>query len=622
MAVRRLSDEQPASFQFTGENLAWAKGKIADYPRGRQSSAVIPLLWKAQAQHHGWLPEPAIRVVADMLDMPYIRVFEIATFYTMFQLKPVGSVAHIGVCGTTPCMLRGSDDLVAICKERIAPTPFELSDDGRFSWEEVECAGACVNAPMVQIGPETYEDLTAETFNKLLDDLGAGGKPKPGPQSDRKASEPITGATTLLSPEKDERPSGSAVGDPDALPESDVDPEVDEAAEENAARPDPRARVSVEASRTSDSGRTDPSPVAPEPKTSGQIEEGSATPEREKAADESARRAEPAPQDRTASDADRSHDGDGAGDGAGDAEASARDASADRDVPSRDEASGSDDDDTPSRPVAARAAPTSAPAAPVTSQEAKEPGERTSAADGDGDGGEDAGRRGADEGEGPDRGDAGTQSRQAASEDATADRDGALADQVGETPGPEGEGGNVESTGEAPSDDEPDASFMADENIADRSDTKDSASAAEDAGTRDDDSGADEEPTAAFAERSSSDDPSEADQDADERGADPDDGAAPDSEAAGRADKIGTRPSAMRREDVDKPDDLRRISGIGPVIEKTLHDLGIFKFNQIAEWDQANKDWVNEYLAFKGRIDRENWVEQAQVIVNEANDAG
>ena len=200
MAVRRLHAEQPESFAFTPDNLAWAQKKITDYPEGKQASAVIPLLWRAQEQHDGWLPEPAIRYVADMLDMPYIRVFEIATFYTMFQLAPVGRKAHVQVCGTTPCMLRGSEDIVAVCKRRIASEPHTLSDDGDFSWEEVECLGSCANAPMVQIWKDTYEDLTPELFEKLLDGLAAGNPPKAGYQIGRTASAPEGGPTTLTDP--------------------------------------------------------------------------------------------------------------------------------------------------------------------------------------------------------------------------------------------------------------------------------------------------------------------------------------------------------------------------------------------------------------------------------------
>ena len=199
MAVRRLAPKelQPASFEFTPENLAWAKAQIAKYPEGRQASAVIPILWKVQEQHAGWVPEPAIRVVADLLGMPYVRVFEVATFYTMFQLQPVGKKAHVQVCGTTPCQLRGAGDLIKACQHRIHHEPFHLSADGDFSWEEVECLGACVNAPMMMIWKDTYEDLTVETFNKVLDGFAAGTPPKPGPQNGRHQSAPISGPTTL-----------------------------------------------------------------------------------------------------------------------------------------------------------------------------------------------------------------------------------------------------------------------------------------------------------------------------------------------------------------------------------------------------------------------------------------
>ncbi|MEM7694384.1 MAG: NADH-quinone oxidoreductase subunit NuoE [Pseudomonadota bacterium] len=376
MAVRRLADEQPETFAFTAENEAWARGKIADYPQGRQASAVIPILWRAQEQMGGWLPEPAIRLVADMLDMPYIRVFEVATFYTMFQLKPVGTVAHINVCGTTPCMLRGSEDLIAVCKSRIAGRPFELSADGRFSWEEVECAGACVNAPMVQIGADTFEDLTPETFAALLDALEAGNAPAPGPQSARKASEPLPGATTLRAEDVSAAPSAPPAPDNDT--QTVVEPDAPAAANEQAAQPDPAGRPEVAAAR-----------------------------------------AEP--------------------------------------------------------PAKSHEPPAEATAEPP-----------------------------------------------------------------------------AEATAEPPA---------------------------------------------------KSDEPP-----------------APDGEAASRADAAGRRPKAVSRETVEA-DDLKRISGIGKVIEGTLHGLGIFTFDQIAAWDEANKEWVNAYLAFKGRIDREKWVEQATDIVNERGGA-
>lgn len=200
MSVRRLHPEQPASFRFSRENLAWAKEQLKKFPKGRQASAIIPLMWRAQEQHEGWLPEPAIRYIADMLDMPYIRALEVATFYTMFQLQPVGKKAHVQVCGTTPCMLRGAGDMIEVCKRRIAANPHEVSEDGDFSWEEVECLGACVNAPMVQIWKDTYEDLTAESFEAVLDAFAKGKTPKPGPQNGRHASEPEGGAKTLIDP--------------------------------------------------------------------------------------------------------------------------------------------------------------------------------------------------------------------------------------------------------------------------------------------------------------------------------------------------------------------------------------------------------------------------------------
>ncbi|WP_181701870.1 NADH-quinone oxidoreductase subunit NuoE [Chthonobacter albigriseus] len=196
MSVRRLHHEQPAGFAFNAENEAWAQATIAKYPPGREASAVIPLLWRAQEQE-GWVTKPAIETIADRLGMAYIRVLEVATFYTMFLLAPVGKKAHIQVCGTTPCQLRGAEELIHICKSRIAAHPFEISPDGNFSWEEVECLGACVNAPMVQVLKDTYEDLTPDTFNALIDGFAAGSPPKPGPQNGRQYAAAEGGDTTL-----------------------------------------------------------------------------------------------------------------------------------------------------------------------------------------------------------------------------------------------------------------------------------------------------------------------------------------------------------------------------------------------------------------------------------------
>jgi NADH-quinone oxidoreductase subunit E len=197
MSVRRLAplEVQPKQFSFSKENLAWAKQQLTKYPEGRQRSAIIPLLWRAQEQVGGWLPEAAIRYVADFLGLAHIRALEVATFYTMFNLEPVGK-CHVQLCGTTPCRLRGADDLEKVCRQRIGDQG-HVSDDGKFSWVEVECLGACVNAPMVQIGSDFYEDLTPESFNKLLDQFATGKTPKAGPQVDRQMSAPVGGPTTL-----------------------------------------------------------------------------------------------------------------------------------------------------------------------------------------------------------------------------------------------------------------------------------------------------------------------------------------------------------------------------------------------------------------------------------------
>ena len=196
MSVRRLDLVQPAGFSFSPENLSRARRAIAKFPQNKQASAVIQLLWFVQEQD-GWVSRPAIEAVGKMLDMAYIRVLEVATFYTMFHLSPVGHKAHIQVCGTTPCMLRGAEDLMAVCKRKIHPDPHHLSADGTMSWEEVECLGSCVNAPMIQVVKDTYEDLTPQSLEMIIDDFAAGRPVKPGPQNGRQFSMALTGATSL-----------------------------------------------------------------------------------------------------------------------------------------------------------------------------------------------------------------------------------------------------------------------------------------------------------------------------------------------------------------------------------------------------------------------------------------
>ncbi len=194
--LRRLHHEQPESFAFTPDNQAWAEAQLTKYPEGREASAIIPLLWRAQEQE-GWLTRPAIEHVADMLGLAYIRALEVATFYFMFQLQPVGSVAHFQICGTLSCMIMGAEDLIAVAKEKIAPKPNQPSGYCKFSWEEVECLGSCANAPMAQVGKDFYEDLTTDGFAGIIDRMAKGEVPVPGPQNGRYGAEPLGGLTSL-----------------------------------------------------------------------------------------------------------------------------------------------------------------------------------------------------------------------------------------------------------------------------------------------------------------------------------------------------------------------------------------------------------------------------------------
>jgi NADH-quinone oxidoreductase subunit E len=196
LSHRRFHDPaHHAPFAFskeTEEQITWWEKK---YPAERRASAVIPALWITQKQNGGWLSEPALRAVADRLGMSYIRVYEVATFYTMFNLEPVGKY-HFQVCGTTPCMLRGAERLKDFCERKIGPKG-HVSGSGNFSWIEVECLGACVNAPMIQINDYYFEDLTIETLEKIIDDFAAGKEPAPGTYVKRQTSAPEGQATSL-----------------------------------------------------------------------------------------------------------------------------------------------------------------------------------------------------------------------------------------------------------------------------------------------------------------------------------------------------------------------------------------------------------------------------------------
>ena len=208
--LRRLHPIQTEAFVFSNKNKAWAKEQIKKFPKGREASAIIPLLWRAQEQE-GWLSRPAIEYVADFLGMNYIRALEVATFYFMYHLKPVGSIAHVQVCGTTSCMICGSENLMDICKELISVEQNTLSEDGKFSWEEVECLGACSNAPMIQIGKDYYEDLNAESFKNIIETFRSGKIPRAGSQTGRYSSEPLKGLTSLKDHESDKNQFNASV---------------------------------------------------------------------------------------------------------------------------------------------------------------------------------------------------------------------------------------------------------------------------------------------------------------------------------------------------------------------------------------------------------------------------
>tara|TARA_Y100001949_G_scaffold121104_1_gene103018 strand:+ start:612 stop:1220 length:609 start_codon:yes stop_codon:yes gene_type:complete len=197
MSIKKISKEQPDNFEFNSENLSNAKKIIENYPEGKQQSAVMALLYIAQRQNNNWIPLVAMKYIAKLLHMSYIKVYEVATFYSMYNLSPVGNY-FIQVCTTTPCMIRGAYKLVEACQEKISKNEKELSKDKSCSWMEVECLGACVNAPMMQINDDYFEDLDKEKTLKIIDQILNGEKPKPGSYRGRTNSEPENNRKTLL----------------------------------------------------------------------------------------------------------------------------------------------------------------------------------------------------------------------------------------------------------------------------------------------------------------------------------------------------------------------------------------------------------------------------------------
>ena len=197
MSIKKVSKDQPNSFEFNEKSLDIAKKVISNYPNGKQQSAVMALLYIAQKQNNNWIPLSAMKYIAKLLDMPYIKVYEVATFYTMYNLSPVGDY-FFQVCTTTPCMLRGAYKLVDVCKNKISEKESEISKDGKMSWMEVECLGACVNSPMIQINDDYYEDLDKIKLEQLIENIKQDKKIEPGSYKGRKSSEPETNRRTLM----------------------------------------------------------------------------------------------------------------------------------------------------------------------------------------------------------------------------------------------------------------------------------------------------------------------------------------------------------------------------------------------------------------------------------------
>ena len=197
MSIKKISKEQPSSFEFSKKNLDEAKKIIKNYPEGKQQSAVMPLLYLAQKQNDNWIPLVAMKYIAKFINIPYIKVYEVATFYTMYNLSPVGKY-FFQICTTTPCMIRGAYDIVNLCKKKISDKENQLSKDNNCSWIEVECLGACINAPMMQINDDYYEDLNIEKTEKIINQIQNGEKPITGSYRGRKNSEPENNRKTLL----------------------------------------------------------------------------------------------------------------------------------------------------------------------------------------------------------------------------------------------------------------------------------------------------------------------------------------------------------------------------------------------------------------------------------------
>lgn len=537
MTVRRLADIQPDAFDFTPANKAWCEEQIAKYPENRQPSAVIPLLWKAQAQHDYWLPKPAIEKVADMLGMPYIRVLEIATFYSMFNLEPVGE-HFVQMCGTTPCMLRGSNEIKAVLEKRIGEQR-HVTADGKFSWLEVECLGACCNAPMVQINDDYYEDLTPENFEKLLDDLAAGNPVKKGSQTGRTTSEPEPGKAYTLSDTT--LFDGSQVGAWQKRFEEDI-----------AAK---KAHAEAEAAEKAkaDAGAAEKAKAEAEQKAKAEAEAAAtAKAEAEKAATEAAENARLEAAAKAQADADKQ---------------AAELAS----TPEGREALAAKEE----AEITALLAKVDPNAAPEIKADVVGTRPQGLAAP--------RGQAGDDlkliKGIGP------------VNETKLNQLGVYHFDQIADWNRQE-----VRWTG----------TYLAFPGRIDREDWQGQARGL-----------VSQQGTAATPASVTSSESGPVDAEAEEadikaKVAALGKGATPEQ----KGDAVGTRPAGLDAARGGVADDLKRVKGIGKVNEGKLNGLGIFHFDQIAGWTRPEIRWAGAYLSFAGRIDREDWVGQARLLAS------
>ena len=605
MSVRRLADDavQPDSFAYTPDNDAWFEGELNKYPAGRQRSAIIPALMRAQEQE-GWVTKAAIEHIADRLDMPYIRALEVATFYTQFMLSPVGTRAHVQVCGTTPCMLRGSEELFAICKSRIGPAALTPNEDGTLSWEEVECQGACVNAPMVMIGKDAYEDLTPERFDEILTafEAGRGDEVRPGPQNGRHLSAPLSGRKTLLDYDEIEE---HAHHDDAPLDDRPRTGEEDNVAPSEAARPDTFSQRTSPAYAPEGAPTVDPAVEAaasedPDPGGKGI---GAPKDDERRGADRHVDTIGTTP-DGVHPPLDQKVPADPRQAGA------ANEALAERQIADHGAATGGTQASTPTHSVHRDDERMAEPSDDTTMQD-----EARRAASGSGASGSGGATAAGSEAE-VDRVKAQRDARTPIGADGVAAGDGAAADPKA-TSDDNTRGTNAAIRRQSG---DPDAPATTDGGVAapPQNFVADGAAAGSPA-RRGEGTDADPDPALGTDSAATATGARDAGADKAAAGATTTEAGGPaGAEAGGPADAEASddgpeaEPERLDKPRGDGPDDLKMIWGVGPKLETMLHEMGFYHFDQIAGWGEAELNWVDRRLTgFRGRARRDKWVEQA-----------